>query len=70
MHACTLYSLCVMVILPGYAKWLPFWDSVSKVGDAVPTCFQCYVKVPVLGCFPSQLSLVTLDLWKHYLRIW
>ena len=52
MHACILSSLCVMVILPGWAEWLPFWDSVSEVGDALSTCFQCYVKVPVLGSIP------------------
>ena len=41
-----------MVILPGWAKWRPSWDSVSRVGDAAPTCFQCYVEVPVLGGIP------------------
>ncbi len=38
-----------MVILPGSARYLPFWDLVSEVGDAVPTCFSCYVEMPVLG---------------------
>ena len=41
-----------MVILPGWAKWRPSWDSVSGVGDAVPACFPCYVEVPVLGGIP------------------
>ena len=39
----------MMVILPGWAKWQPSWDLVSVMGDAVPTCFPCYVEVPVLG---------------------
>ncbi len=39
----------MLVIVTGWAKWLPFWDSASGVGDAVPTCFQHYVEVPVLG---------------------
>ena len=52
MYACTLSSLCVMVILPGWAKSLHSWDSASEVRDAVPTCFQCYVEVPVLGGIP------------------
>ncbi len=41
MHAGTLSSWCLMVIL-----------SASEVGDAVPTCFPCYVEVPVLGGNP------------------
>ncbi len=42
-----------MMILPGWAKWLPFFDFVSEVIDAVPTtCLQCYVDVPVLGGIP------------------
>ncbi len=52
MYDCTLSSLCVMVILPGCAKWLPVWDSASEVRDAVPASFQCYAEVPVQGGFP------------------
>ena len=38
-----------MVLLPGWAKRRPSWDSVSGVGDAVPACFPCHVGVLVLG---------------------
>ena len=41
-----------MVILPGWAKWRPSWDFVSRVGDAVPACFLRYVEVPVMGAIP------------------
>ena len=52
MHARTLSSLCVMENLPGWAKWLPLWDFLSEVSDAVPTCSPCYVEVPILGSNP------------------
>ncbi len=47
-----------MVRLPGWAKLLPFWDSVSEMGEAVSTCFQFYVKVLVLG-----VSLCLVAAW-------
>ncbi len=50
-----------MVILPGWAKRLPFWDSVSGVGAAVPIRFQCNVEVPVLGA-----SLCLVAAWCSY----
>ncbi len=40
------------VILPGWAKWLPFWGSVSEVGDAEHACFPCRGEVPVVGGSP------------------
>ncbi len=52
MDAFSLSRFCTMAILPGWAKYLPSWDLVSEGGDAVPTCFLCYVEMPVLGGIP------------------